>query len=221
MRIYEAGEDRGLAYLAMELLPGDTLEAEIGRHPQGMELRTALEIARDVAEALDYAHGKGIVHRDLKPANVMLLPDGTRKVMDFGVARIEGQPGLTTSQVFFGSPVYAAPELVEPRSIGPRADLYSLGIVLFEMLEGRPPFVHESVFRLLELHRGEPLPRRRRPPAPPAPRRLDPRHPPLRQGPRRPLPRRPDPPRHPRPPPLHPHRRTRPGPGADGVKDLH
>ena len=159
VRIFEAGEDRGLAFLAMELLPGHTLEAEIARHPQGMPLRAALEIARDVAEALDYAHGKGIVHRDLKPANVMLLPDGTRKVMDFGVARIAGQPGLTTSQVFFGSPVYAAPELAgEPRDIGPRSDLYSLGIVLFELLEGRPPFVHESVLRLLELHRGEPLP---------------------------------------------------------------
>jgi serine/threonine-protein kinase len=144
----------------MELLPGHTLEEEIARHPDGMPLAAALEVARDVAEALDYAHGKGVVHRDLKPANVMLTPDGTRKVMDFGVARVEGQAGLTTSQVFFGSPVYAAPELAEPKTIGPAADLYSLGVVLFEMLEGRPPFVHESVFRLLELHRGQPLPRR-------------------------------------------------------------
>jgi serine/threonine-protein kinase len=118
----------------------------------------ALTIARDIAEALDYAHGKGVVHRDLKPENVMLLPDGTVKVMDFGVARIEGQPGLTTSRFFFGSPVYAAPELVDPLSVDHRADLYSLGVILFELLEGRPPFAHETVFKLLEMHQREPLP---------------------------------------------------------------
>jgi serine/threonine-protein kinase len=78
--------------------------------------------------------------------------------MDFGVARLEGDPSLTTSRFFFGSPLYAAPELVDPRSIDHRADLYSLGILLFEMLEGAPPFVNESVFRLLEMHQQAPLP---------------------------------------------------------------
>jgi hypothetical protein len=164
VRIVEAGEESGRPFLAMELIPGHTLRRALdevraaGEAGGAFALRRALEVVRDVAEAVDYAHGKGVVHRDLKPENVMLLPDGTIKVMDFGVARVDGQPGLTTSSFFFGSPVYAAPELVDPPSIDHRADLYSLGVVLFELLEGRPPFHHESVFKLIEMHQKEPLP---------------------------------------------------------------
>ncbi len=158
VRIIEAAEDGGLPFLAMELIPGRTLRAELDAAPGGLPERRALEIARAIAEALDYAHGKSVVHRDLKPENIMLLPGGGLKVMDFGVARVDGQPGLTTSQIFFGSPVYAAPELVEPRTLDHRADLYSLGVLLYEMLEGEPPFVHESVFKLLEMHQSRPLP---------------------------------------------------------------
>jgi len=158
VRILEAGEEEGIPFLAMELIPGETLRARLDRSPEGLPERDALAIARAVAEALDYAHGKGVVHRDLKPENIMLTPGGEAKVMDFGVARVEGQPGLTTSHLFFGSPLYGAPELVEPRTIDRRADLYSLGVVLFEMLEGRPPFVHESVMKLIEMHQRAPLP---------------------------------------------------------------
>ena len=158
VRILEAGEAEGIPFLAMELIPGETLRQRLDRAPEGLAQSEALTIARAVAEALDYAHGKGVVHRDLKPENIMLTPEGRAKVMDFGVARVEGQPGLTTSHLFFGSPLYGAPELVEPRSIDRRADLYSLGIVLFEMLEGRPPFVHESVMKLIDMHQRAPLP---------------------------------------------------------------
>ncbi len=159
VRILEAGEDRGVPFLALELLAGRTLRAELDAQPEGrLPLPRALAITRAIAEALDYAHGKGVVHRDLKPENVMLLPDGPVRVMDFGVARLADQPGLTTSQFFLGSPVYAAPEAVEPQRLDHRADLYGLGILLFEMLEGKPPFLHESVFKLMELHREAPLP---------------------------------------------------------------
>ena len=158
VRILEAGEEEGIPYLAMELIPGETLRERLDRSPGGLPEPEALAIARAVAEALDYAHGKGVVHRDLKPENIMLTPAGPPKVMDFGVARVEGQPGLTTSHLFFGSPLYGAPELVEPRSIDRRADLYSLGVILFEMLEGRPPFVHEAVMKLIEMHQRAPLP---------------------------------------------------------------
>lgn len=158
VRIFEAGSDRGVPFLAMELLAGRTLRAEMDAHREGLPLHTALRLTRSLAEALDYAHGKGVVHRDLKPENVMLLPDGALKVMDFGVARLDDQPGLTSSQLFLGSPVYSAPEAVESRRVDRRSDLYSLGVLLFEMLEGKPPFVHESVFKLLELHQREPLP---------------------------------------------------------------
>lgn len=162
VRILDAGESEGRLFLAMELLEGHTLAEEIRRHPEGLPLRRALELTHEICEALDYAHAKGVVHRDLKPENIMLQPEGL-KVMDFGVARIEGDPGLTTSRFFFGSPLYSAPELVDPRSIDHRADLYSLGVLLFEMLEGEPPFRHESLFRVLEMHQEAPFPHFRRP----------------------------------------------------------
>jgi len=158
VRILEAGQDGGQAFLAMELLPGHTLRELMDSAESPLPVERCLAIVREIAEALDYAHSKGVVHRDLKPENVMVLPDGALRVMDFGVARVEGQPGLTNSQFFFGSPVYAAPELVDPRTIDHRADLYSLGVLLYELLEGEPPFVHESIFKLLEMHQREPLP---------------------------------------------------------------
>ena len=159
VRIYGAGEESGRPFIAMELISGHTLKQEMREHAP-FPLRRALEIARDVAEALDYAHAKGVVHRDLKPENVMLLPDGAIKVMDFGIARLADQPGLTTSNLFLGTPLYAAPESVDPRSVDHRADLYALGIMLFEMLEGSVPFVADSPFRVLEMHLRQPLPAR-------------------------------------------------------------
>jgi eukaryotic-like serine/threonine-protein kinase len=151
VRIVAAGEEGGRPYLAMELLPGRTLKRELAERGP-LELRRALEVARDMAEALDYAHLKGIIHRDLKPENVMILPDGSVKVMDFGIARPADQSSLTSSNLFLGTPLYAAPEMVDPRHIDQRVDLCALGIILFEMLEGTTPFVADSPFRVLELH---------------------------------------------------------------------
>ena len=157
VRIHDSGEANGRPYLAMELISGQTLKRTL-REGGAMPLGRALLIARDIAEALDYAHAKGVVHRDLKPENVMLLPDGTLKVMDFGIARLTDQPGLTTSNIFLGTPLYAAPESVDPKRIDHRVDLYALGIVLFEMLEGTVPFVADSPYRVLEMHMHQPLP---------------------------------------------------------------
>jgi serine/threonine-protein kinase len=159
VRIFAAGEDKGRPFLAMEVVEGRTLKQEIRDHAP-FALKQALEITRDIAEALDYAHAKGVVHRDLKPENVMILPDGTVKVMDFGIARLADQPGLTTSNIFLGTPLYAAPEMVDPKSVDHRADLYALGIILYEMLEGGVPFTADSPFRVLEMHMRQPLPTR-------------------------------------------------------------
>jgi serine/threonine protein kinase len=157
VRIHDTGEDRGRLYLAMELLEGRTLKQEL-REVGTLPERRAIEIVRAIAEALDYAHAKGVIHRDLKPENIMVLDGGAIKVMDFGIARVAGQAGLTNTNLFLGTPLYAAPESVDARHVDHRADLYSLGIIFFELLQGTAPFVSESPFRVIEMHMNAPLP---------------------------------------------------------------
>ena len=128
-----------------------------GRWTRSVAARTIVQ----VAEALDYAHLKGVVHRDLKPSNVMVLPDGTAKVMDYGIARARRFEGLTVTGSFLGSPEYVAPEAIEGRDTDARSDLYSLGVVFYETLTGRRPFVADTPFAVLRMHLTEP-------PAPPA-----------------------------------------------------
>lgn len=156
VRVLEAGEDEGRLFIAMELVAGRTLASVLANRAP-LPLPAALGVAREVAAALAHAHTKGVIHRDLKPENVMLASDGSTRVLDFGIARIAGERGLTTAGTFIGSPRYAAPEAAT-RPVDARADLYALGIMLFEMLEGRPPFDDPSPLRLLLLHVRQPLP---------------------------------------------------------------
>jgi hypothetical protein len=158
IRIYEAGCHRKTPFIAMELIDGITLEARM-KEDGALPVPEALEIARGIALALDYAHVKGVVHRDVKPDNVMLLADGTVKVMDFGIARVAATPGLTATNTYLGTPLYSSPEAIDPDEVGPESDLYSLGIVLYRMLSNQVPFEAPSPFKLVELHRTEPLPR--------------------------------------------------------------
>ena len=151
VRILERGEVEGVPYFTMELLAGETLQAFI-RHPQPAEPRVAVSVVAQVAEALDFAHSKGVVHRDLKPSNIMLLPDGTAKVMDFGLARGTRFEGMTITGAFLGTPHYVAPEMIEGRGTEPRSDLYALGVVFYELLTGQAPFRGESPFGILQKH---------------------------------------------------------------------
>ncbi len=150
--------DEGQAYLVMELLEGETLSARLtsrGRLPEG----EAVKIIRSIAGALSAAHAKGIIHRDLKPDNVFLIPDpdlGERaKVLDFGIAKLADHASQLHTQTgaLMGTPLYMAPE--QARSAGlidHRADLYSLGCILYELLTGRPPLVAEGTGEIIALH---------------------------------------------------------------------
>ena len=137
--IHEVGtSDEGWLFLAMALYPGETLRARLIRDgPIGV--RESLEIARQIAEGLQAAHAAGIVHRDLKPGNVMLLPDGTVRILDFGLAKARDQ-SRSEAGVRFGTVSYMAPEQVSGQDVDARADLWALGVVLYEMLTGRKPF---------------------------------------------------------------------------------
>src|SRR2546423_10219527 len=137
--IHEVGtSEEGWLFLAMALYHGETLRARLTRDGS-IPLREALEIARQIAEGLQAAHAAGIVHRDLKPGNVMLLPDGTVRILDFGLAKARDQ-SRSEAGIRFGTVSYMAPEQVRGGNVDGRADLWALGVVLYEMLTGRKPF---------------------------------------------------------------------------------
>jgi hypothetical protein len=156
IRIFDRGQVGQIPYFAMELLQGETLRGCLDREGR-LDPARAARVTGQVAEALDYAHNKGVIHRDLKPSNIMLDRSGGVKVMDYGIARAQRLEGLTTTGAFLGTPSYAAPETVEAGS-QPPSDIYSLGVVFFEMLTGSLPFRGESAFAVLRSHCTTPPP---------------------------------------------------------------
>jgi len=145
--VFDVGEAEGLAYLAMELIEGQTL-AEHCRPGDLLPTAAVIESIAQVAEALDYAHAQGIVHRDVKPANLMLGPSGTVKVMDFGLARAS-EASLTHDGTLLGTPGYMSPEQIRGEPLDGRSDLFSLGVVLFELLSGEKPFPGDSISSII------------------------------------------------------------------------
>jgi tetratricopeptide (TPR) repeat protein len=170
VQIHEVGEHEGQPYFALEYVEGGSLAQRLaGMLPPARE---AAQLVETVARAVDYAHQRGIIHRDLKPANVLLTPDGLPKITDFGLAkRLDISPGQTQSGEILGTPSYMAPEqtLGQSQVVGPAADTYALGAILYEAMTGRPPFKGETALETLEQVRSlEPVP----------PRRLQPKLPP-------------------------------------------
>jgi hypothetical protein len=157
VRILERGEAAGVPYFTMELVRGETLAQRL-RERGRLSAREASGIIAQVAEALDYAHLKGVIHRDLKPSNIMVLGDGTAKVMDYGIARARRYEGLTATGAFLGTPDYVAPETAEGVGTDARSDLYALGAVFFEVLTGRKLFPADTPFAILRKHCSEPPP---------------------------------------------------------------
>ena len=141
--IYDTCSEDGVEAIVMELVDGRTLRERLDDHTP-IDPWQAAGLAAQVAEALDAAHRAGLVHRDIKPANVLLSGDGRVKVADFGIAKAVADADLTQPGLMVGTAKYLAPEQVRGEAVDPRTDLYSLGVVLYEMLCGRPPFVAET-----------------------------------------------------------------------------
>ena len=160
VRIFDSGMSRdGRAYMVMELLEGETLTERL-RRPPALGAYEALYIARDVARALSSAHDAGVIHRDLKPDNIFLSRDGTVKVVDFGIAKafahekkkMVNEPSLTEAHRVVGTPVYMAPEVITKTGLYPASDLYALGVILYEMMVGEPPFYEKDAIGTMYKH---------------------------------------------------------------------
>ncbi len=145
--IYDAGELEGTFYIAMEFMEGKTLQ-EVLHAERMLSPEQAVDIMRQVCAGLDYAHARGVIHRDIKPANIMILPDRTVKIMDFGIAK-SGGSGLTSTGQVLGTPNYMSPEQVKGRKLDGRSDLFSLGVVLYEAVTGERPFTGENVTTII------------------------------------------------------------------------
>ena len=161
--VYDVGRESDVLYMAMELLDGEELRDILARGE--LPLATAVDIAAQVADGLAFAHERGVVHRDIKPSNIMVLPGGKVKIMDFGIARVRTSDVKTQTGLRLGSPRYMAPEQLLGQGVDQRADIFALGVVLYEMLAGIAPFggddVQEVMFRVASFD-------------PPAPSRINP-----------------------------------------------
>lgn len=154
--IYDAGDEHDLAYIAMEFLNGSDL-APYTKKGKLFPVGASLKICGKVAEALHYAHSQNVVHRDIKPANIMLLKDKTVKVTDFGIARITAS-SKTKTGVVLGTPSYMSPEQLSGKHVDGRSDIFSLGVMLYEMLTGVRPFRGDSMATLMFQIANEPHP---------------------------------------------------------------
>ena len=160
IRLYDIAEVDGLRFITMEYLDGRDLEALLEDSPGGLEVALALDLAGQICDGLGAAHDLGVIHRDIKPSNVVVQPDGTAKILDFGIAKLMDAQGMTRTGLAYGTPLYMSPEQIQgSKDLDHRSDLYSLGCLMFVLLCGRLPFEAEEAFQLLMAHVSRPPPR--------------------------------------------------------------
>jgi tetratricopeptide (TPR) repeat protein len=161
--MYELMEEKGTHFITMEYVPGQDLRGLIRQTGQ-LSVGTAVSIAKQVCEGLTEAHRLGVIHRDLKPQNVMIDKEGDARIMDFGIARSVSGKGITGAGMMIGTPEYMSPEQVESKEVDQRSDIYSLGVILYEMLTGRVPFEGDTPLSVAVKHKTE---------APPDPKKIN------------------------------------------------
>jgi len=153
-KMYDLGEEKGTHFITMEYVPGEDLKRLVRKVGQFSAGKT-ISIAKQVCEGLAEAHRLGVVHRDLKPQNIMVDEDGNARIMDFGIARSVKGKGITGAGVMIGTPEYMSPEQAEVKEVDQRSDVYSLGVILYEMVTGRVPFEGETPLGIAMKHKSE------------------------------------------------------------------
>jgi serine/threonine protein kinase len=161
IQVHDFNRDDDLYYMVLEFVPGETIQDHLKRlNDQGRKLSPskAAEYMAGICDAVDYAHQRGMIHRDIKPANLMLNTLGQAILMDFGIAKIVGSQRHTATGAVVGTAMYMSPEQIKGEQPDRRTDIYSLGVTLFEMVSGRPPFEADSAMTLMMMHMHDPVP---------------------------------------------------------------
>ena len=161
IQVYDFNQDNNVYYMVLEFVPGETFQAHLKRlnaDDRRLPISKTVEYMADICEAVDYAHQRGMIHRDIKPANLMLNTQGQAILMDFGIAKIVGGQLHTVTGAVIGTAMYMSPEQIRGTRPDRRTDVYSLGVTLFEMVSGRPPFQADSAMTLMMMHINDPVP---------------------------------------------------------------
>ena len=157
LMVYEYGEEDGQSYIVMEYVEGGTLEDYLQGEP--MDWLKAVNLTIPIAEALHHAHEHGLIHRDVKPSNILMALNDWPLLADFGLVKVKNlQESLTESDLAIGTPAYMAPEQALSKPVDPRTDMYSLGVILFQMVTGRLPFQHKNSNLMMYAHISKPVP---------------------------------------------------------------
>jgi len=151
--MYDLGEHEGTYFITMEYVSGEDLKSLVRRVK--FDTGTVIKIAKQVCEGLSEAHRLGVIHRDLKPSNIMIDKEGSARIMDFGIARLTKTKGITGAGVMIGTPEYMSPEQVDGKETDPRSDIYSLGVILYEISTGRLPFEGDTPLSIAVQHRSD------------------------------------------------------------------
>ncbi len=172
IQVFDYNHDEDVYFIVFEFVPGETLQARLKRlheNERRMDIDKTISVGASVADALDYAHSRNLIHRDVKPANVMLNVNNEPVLMDFGIVKIMGGTQHTATGAVMGTARYMSPEQIRGERVDERTDIYSLGVLLFEMAGGRAPFEADSAMTIMMMHINDPVPnlRQLRPDVPP------------------------------------------------------